>query len=177
VSAGRSRRKRSARAGRARHRPQRGVRPPLPRKTASRLCHKTLGVQPFRYQLEGRGHPIIGARPRTRATWVQGAAVRITGGETEHHWYRPVGTCGPFGSHDVSRDGSGWFAAADLLCISFIDHRSSTNLLRVIVDQSMEAPICVGQIGQCSPSQNAMNVKRSGFSVEISNRRLARNVI
>ena len=35
--------------GRARHRPQRGFRPPLPGETASRLRHETLGVQPFRY--------------------------------------------------------------------------------------------------------------------------------
>jgi hypothetical protein len=48
----------------------------------------------------------------------EGAAVHITGGETEHHWYRPVGTCGPFGSHDVTCDGSGWFAVARPVCSS-----------------------------------------------------------
>ena len=46
--------------GDARHRPQRGFRPPLSGETASHLCYETLGVQSFRYRLEGRGRPLIG---------------------------------------------------------------------------------------------------------------------
>jgi DNA polymerase-3 subunit epsilon len=45
----RSWRQRLATSGGARHRPQRGFRPPLPRKTGFRVLSETLGVQPFRY--------------------------------------------------------------------------------------------------------------------------------
>src|SRR6266851_160319 len=38
--------------------------------TASRLRHETLGIQPFRYRLESRGRPLIGARIHSLCPWL-----------------------------------------------------------------------------------------------------------